>query len=120
MTISFNDLRIVNTKINMLPYMSEPSDDWMPITDDGGDCDSYATAKYARLVQYGWPKDLLRLATCWCFPNHEGYHCVLLVDWEDKTWVLDNRYPHPMEYDLLSYEWDKLQVAGAQQWESAK
>lgn len=120
MTISFNDLRIVNTKINLLPYKSEPGDDWVPITEDGGDCDSYATAKYARLVQYGWPKSLLRLATCWCFPNHEGYHAVLLVDLNGTTWVLDNRYPHPMEYDMLPYEWHKLQIAGTQQWEWAK
>ena len=116
--MNFNDLRLVNAKVNMLPYKADPGgDDWKPITEAGGDCDSYATEKYRRLVALGWPKSALRLATCWVETGE--YHAVLLADLDGQTLVLDNRYPHPMEHDLLSYKWDKLQVAGTQQWEKA-
>jgi hypothetical protein len=50
MTISLNDLKLVNTKINLLPYATEIEDDWVPIVTEG-DCDSAATAKFERLVQ---------------------------------------------------------------------
>ena len=114
MTISLNDLRLVNTKINLLPYCSEVEDDWVPAV-AAGDCDSYATAKFERLVQMGWPTQFLRLATCYVETGE--YHAVLLVDWDGQTWVLDNRHPLPMEYDLLPYRWHLLQVAGTQNWE---
>jgi predicted transglutaminase-like cysteine proteinase len=122
-THSLNDLRIVNTKVNMLPYKADPDryglpDFWETIEEDG-DCEDFALAKLQRLKQYGWPITSLRLATCWCFPNHQGYHCVLLADFEGQTYVLDNRYPLPMEWDLMPYEWDKLQVAGKLEWEKA-
>jgi predicted transglutaminase-like cysteine proteinase len=64
MSISFNDLKLVNSKINMLPYASEVEDDWKPIVTEG-DCDSSATAKFERLVDMGWPTNFLRLATCY-------------------------------------------------------
>ena len=64
MSLTFADLNLVNAKVNLLPYVTEVGDDWTPITETGGDCDSYATAKYERLVQMGWPRERLRLATC--------------------------------------------------------
>lgn len=122
-THSFKDLEIVNTEVNLLPYAAEVDDDWTPITEEGGDCDSYAMAKLQRLVQYGWPERSLRLACCFVErsagtkPNR--YHCVLLVDFEGQTYVLDNRYPHPMEYDLLPYEWHKFWNHDLNAWEWA-
>lgn len=115
---SYADLNLVNAKVNLLPYVAEVGDDWTPITETGGDCDSYATAKYERLVQMGWPRQWLRLATCWV-ENNLGYHAVLLADLDGQTWVLDNRHAHPVEFQLLPYQWHKLQVAGTQQWELA-
>lgn len=119
MTHTFDELRLVNAKVNMLPYVDNDvgSDDWTPITETGGDCDSYATAKYERLVQMGWPRSALRLATCWVETGE--YHAVLLVDFDGQTWVLDNRHPHPIEHSLLRYRWHKLQIAGTNQWEVA-
>ena len=55
MNPTFADLNLVNAKVNLLPYVAEVLDDWTPITGTGGDCDSYATAKYERLVAMGWP-----------------------------------------------------------------
>lgn len=115
--MTFDDLKSVNAKINAMPYKSEVGDDWSPITEAGDDCDSYATAKYACLVQMGWPKSSLRLATCWVETG--DYHAVLLVNYEGQTWVLDNRHGWPMEYQLLKYKFDDIQIAGTQNWEKA-
>ncbi len=123
MTISYNDLKVVNTKVNLLPYQSEVGDDWTPAV-DGGDCDSYATAKMQRLIAYGWPERSLRLACCFversAGEKRNRYHCVLLADIDGQTYVLDNRYPLPMEWAFLDYEWHKLQIPGTQTWEWAK
>ena len=108
----------VNSDINRMPYVAEMGDDdWTPIVPSGGDCDSYATAKFQALADLGWPIEELRLATCWVETG--GYHAVLLVDLSGQTWVLDNRYPLPMEFNLLNYKWHKLQIAGTEEWELA-
>jgi len=124
MTYSLNDLKVVNTKVNLLPYVSEVGDDWSPITDAGGDCDSFAMAKLQRLVQYGWPERSLRLACCFVEPSAgvkcDRYHCVLLVDFEGQTYVLDNRYPYPMEYDMVPYEWHRIWSHDLNAWEWAQ
>jgi predicted transglutaminase-like cysteine proteinase len=121
---SLNDLRVVNTKVNLLPYKSEVGDDWTPITEAGDDCDSYAMAKLQRLVQYGWPEKALRLACCFVEPSagvkRDRYHAVLLADFEGQTYVLDNRYPYPMEYDTVPYEWHKLWSYDLNAWEWAQ
>ncbi len=110
------ELTAVNAEFNALPYATEAADDWTPMAAEG-DCDSYATAKFARLVSLGWPIASLRLATC--FVETGEYHAVLLADLNGQTYVLDNRYPLPMPYDMLPYKWDRLQVAGTQMWENA-
>jgi predicted transglutaminase-like cysteine proteinase len=112
-----DDLRLVNAKVNLLPYVAEVGDDWTPIAAAGGDCDSYATAKYERLAAIGWPREWLRLATCYVETGE--YHAVLLADLDGRTWVLDNRHPWPTEFSLLPYRWHKLQIAGTRQWELA-
>ena len=115
--ITFADIERINSEVNKLPFVNEIGDDWTPITDEGGDCDSYATSKYEKLVALGCPKDILRLATCWVETGE--YHAVLLVNYEEQTWVLDNRHPYPTEYQLLPYKWHKLQDAGTSKWEYA-
>jgi predicted transglutaminase-like cysteine proteinase len=112
---SLRELEEVNTSINQCPYKSEVGDDWQPITADGGDCDSYAVAKFRELVRRGFPTETLRLAVCWVETGE--YHCVLLVDFIGQTWVLDNRYHYPMKYQDVPYKWHKLQITGTQEWE---
>lgn len=115
--MTYDELKRINTRINALPYKAEVKDDWRPLDASGGDCDSYATAKFRALVELGWHAPLLRLATCWVETG--GYRAVLLADLDDQTWCLDNRHPHPVEYQLLPYKWHKLQIAGTRQWEFA-
>ena len=113
-----DDLTQVNVDINREEYKSEVGeDDWTPIIPgEGGDCDSYATAKFQALMNKGWPLLSLRLATCWVETG--GYHCVLLVDLDldGQTWVMDNRQTFPTEYQMLEYKWHKLQIAGTEKW----
>lgn len=123
--ISLFDLKLANTTINQHPYKTEIADDWTPIDAAGGDCDSYATAKLQRLVQQGWPERSLRLACCFVEPSaaadkRDRYHAVLLADWDGQTWVLDNRYPLPMEYQMLPYEWHKFWSHDLNAWEYAE
>lgn len=123
--ISLHDLTLVNSKVNLFPYKTEVADDWTPIDAEGGDCDSYATAKLQRLVQLGWPATALRLACCFVEPaaapeKRNRYHAVLLADWDGMTYVLDNRHPYPMEVDMLPYEWHKLWNHELNAWEYAQ
>ncbi len=135
MTLTLTDLKIVNSKVNMLPYKSDAErfgmpEWWSDICDDGGDCEDYSIAKYHRLRAMGMPALQMRFATCFversaAAEKRDRYHCVLLVDMDtvgmnSQTYVLDNRHPLPMEWDLLPYEWHKLQIAGTQTWEWAQ
>lgn len=113
--MNYSDLRKVNSDINLLPYVPEVVEDWSSITITGGDCDSYATRKFEELTKIGWPASVLRLATCYTETNE--MHAVLLADHNEQTWVLDNRYPLPMEFQALPYAWILIQIAGTQQWE---
>jgi len=115
--MNFAELQLVNAKVNLLPYVAEVGDDWTPITEAGGDCDSYATAKFERLVLMGWPVSALRFA--YCTVETGEAHLVLLADLDGQTWCLDNRHPHPVEFQLLPYRWIRLQIAGTQRWEDA-
>ncbi len=124
MSISYNDLKVVNTKVNLLPYKSEVEEDWSPIDESGNDCDGYATAKMQRLIQYGWPERSLRLACCFversAGEKRNRYHCVLLADIDGMTYVLDNRFPLPTEWAFLPYEWHKFWSHDLNAWEWAQ
>jgi len=130
MSVSCDDLRLVQTKVNMLPYKADAvrfgtPEFWAAITAEGGDCEDFAIEKYHRLLLAGMLHSALRFATCFVEPSaapekRDRYHCVLLVDHGGQTWVLDNRYPLPMEHGLLPYEWHKIQIAGTQRWEWAE
>lgn len=134
MTPTVADLRIVNTKVNLLPYKSDAErfgtpEFWATIDEQGGDCDDYVIAKYRRLFAMGFSPKTMRFATCFVepfrgedgnwVPKSKRYHLVLLVDVDNTTYVLDNRHPLPMEDEILPYEFHKIQVAGTQQWEWA-
>ena len=46
--------------------------------------------------------------------------CLLLADFDEKTYVLDNRRAYPTEFDLLPYEWHKFWNHDMNAWEWAK
>ena len=112
-----NIMTEINREINAMPYLSEAEENWQPITADGGDCYSYATAKFVAAVASGVSPMQLRLATC--TTETGGYHAVLLYDEDGQTYVLDNRYHYPMLVQDLNYTSWQVQVAGTQQWMAA-
>ncbi len=134
MSVTYSTLKNCNVEFNGYTYATELTDDWKPINLNvakEGDCDSYATAKQWRLVKKdGLPETATRLACCFVEPfrkadgnwatKGERYHLVLLVDFNGTTYVLDNRYPLPMEYDLLPYEWHKFWNHDMNAWEWAQ
>lgn len=69
------------------------------------DCDGYALAKRARLIEQGVPLSDLFLATC-TMPDGQG-HMVLAVKTDQGWFVLDNNYNWPMIPSQLPYKWGK-------------
>jgi predicted transglutaminase-like cysteine proteinase len=119
--MKFSELKAVNSEFNQYTYETEIGDDWTPIDltlDKEDDCDSYATAKAERLIKMGWSKSALRIG--FCRTETGGGHLVLLVDFEGQTYVLDNRFALPMEYQLLSYTWIGFGHIDTGKWEMAK
>lgn len=120
---TLEDLHRINRDINSVPYMREVTEDWRPTSTNildkinGADCDSYATGKMLELYKAGFPLDTLRLMEC--RTEGGGLHCVLLVDFDDTTYVLDNRRPLPTPMNLVPYEWIRVQVGGTNRWELA-
>lgn len=76
-----------------------------------GDCEDYALLKRARLLEAGWDADRLGLVTC----RAGGVgHCVLWVDTNDGSFILDNIHRDPRTPSLLDYEWEAMLCGG--QW----
>ena len=123
--MDFALLQRINAEVNILPYKADPADfdDWSPIDEKGGDCDSYAVAKLRRLVAAGVPVESLRLATCYVEPSvgttkDERYHAVLIVSTQAGDFMLDNRqhFPTPvLELAMLGYEPALIQKIGGEQ-----
>jgi len=76
-----------------------------------GDCEDYALLKRARLLEAGWDVDRLGMVTC----RVGGVgHCVLWVDTNDGSFILDNIHRDPRTPSLLDYEWEAMLCGG--QW----
>ena len=76
-----------------------------------GDCEDYALLKRARLLEAGWDAGRLGLVTC----RAGGVgHCVLWVDTNDGSFILDNIHHEPRTPSLLDYEWEAMLCNG--QW----
>ena len=80
------------------------------IVDGGyqGDCEDYAIAKKQTLIK---EHDIAcYFATCWCFPNKEGYHAVAIVPSQIGIIVLDNRYKILRLAKNMEYDWHSMEV----------
>ena len=75
-----------------------------------GDCEDYALAKRAALLQAGWPKDKLGLCVCY-MPDGQG-HCVLWVETDKGSFILDNNYAFPVKPSELPYKWESMLCGG--------
>ena len=113
----------INSEVNKNPYLSDTeqyqlADLWTPIDSRGGDCEDYAIAKLLKLHAAGMPIESLRLACCYVETGE--YHAVLVVAFEDKEYVLDNRYPDPQtlnDLQAIGYKPDVIQrLGGSKEW----
>ena len=78
-----------------------------------GDCEDYALAKRSALLHTGWPKD--KLGLCVCYTQSGEGHCVLWVDTDKGSFILDNNYAFPMKPSELPYKWESMLCDGVWQ-----
>lgn len=75
-----------------------------------GDCEDFALAKRNSLLAAGWPKDKLGLCVCYT-ASGEG-HCVLWVETDKGSFILDNIYVLPVKPSELPYKWESMLCDG--------
>jgi len=78
-----------------------------------GDCEDYALAKREALLQAGWPKD--KLGLCACYTQLGEGHCVLWVETDKGSFILDNNYAFPVKPSELPYKWESMLCDGVWQ-----
>ena len=89
--LNSNNLDLVNSRVNEIPYRSDPRREWIAPSDFwnvGGDCEDYAMAKAAELRAAG--RGGLWLAVLVNGPAGEA-HAVLVAEDAGKMITLDNR-----------------------------
>ena len=77
---------------------------------DFGDCEDYALLKRKLLLEQGWPSDKLGLCVCY-MPDGQG-HCVLWVETDKGSFILDNNYDWPVNPLDLPYVWESMLCNG--------
>ena len=88
-----------------------------------GDCEDIALRKMHELLNLGWNVQYLRLTFCYIGRRAANTgHCVLVVEFNDQLFVLDNR-----AYDVYTvpendnYIWNSCQeFGGSQNWVSCE
>jgi len=75
-----------------------------------GDCEDYALLKYKLLLEQGWPNDKLGLCVCY-MPDGSG-HCVLWVETDKGSFILDNNYNWPVSPLDTNYKWESMLCNG--------
>ena len=73
-----------------------------------GDCEDIAIEKRVELIQAGFPRDRLFLATV--FESRIGLHTVLIVRLMDGDYVLDSRRGDIVPWQRAHYSWLRLQA----------
>lgn len=113
--IDFTLAESINTKINESTcYMSDlervGNVEFWDVALGEGDCEDYALAKRAALIEAGHNVTDLHMAVCTVETG--GRHAVLIVVTNQGDYVLDNRYPDPMMKQYLPYSDWSIEVCG--------
>ena len=77
---------------------------------DFGDCEDYALLKRKLLLEQGWPND--KLGLCVCYMPDGGGHCVLWVETDKGSFILDNNYNWPVSPLDTQYTWESMLCGG--------
>jgi predicted transglutaminase-like cysteine proteinase len=76
---------------------------WTIPADGYGDCEDYALAKRARLIETGFPAGLLRLALV--ITPRGARHVVLTVSTSQGDYLLDSLFDQILPWDQAGYRW---------------
>lgn len=105
-------LRINREANHAIRYVSDQAsgrqDVWTVATTTG-DCEDYALAKRAALMDIGLPQSALRLATV--YSRRTGYHAVLVVSTTNGDYVLDNTRDAVLPWTQTEFAWVSVQSA---------
>ena len=115
MTNSYDLAETIHSKVNFnTEYRTDLKQYGVPefwaMAGKFGDCEDYALSKRNALLNAGWSKDKLGLCVCYTASN-EG-HCVLWVDTDKGSFILDNNYDFPMKPSELPYKWESMLCDG--------
>jgi len=117
----FGDLRMVNDTVNgELIYVTDQVHYGVPayweVPKDGkGVCHAYAMLKFHRLLDLGWNIKDLHLAVGRI--NDKEYHAVLVVDYNDRKYVLDSYEDRVLQMKYSEVRFIGMQSSGdSQDW----
>src|SRR5690242_10825529 len=86
----WRDLWVIQNKVNReIAPREEPTHVWDYATDGYGDCNKFALAKRRELIERGWPREAVLLATART-ETGEG-HLVVVAHTTSGDFVLDSR-----------------------------
>jgi predicted transglutaminase-like cysteine proteinase len=80
------------------------------IATNAGDCEDYALAKRAAMMDVGFPATALRLATV--YSRRTGHHAVLVLTTTDGDYVLDNTRDVILPWEQTQFAWVSVQSSG--------
>ena len=118
MTNSYNLAERINRDVNAsVKYKTDleqfDTPEFWAMAGKFGDCEDYALAKRNALLNAGWPKD--KLGLCVCYTQLGEGHCVLWVETDKGSFILDNNYAFPVKPSELPYKWESMLCDGVWQ-----
>ncbi|WP_237153133.1 transglutaminase-like cysteine peptidase [Oryzibacter oryziterrae] len=98
----------VNLQVNaaIIPQAETQGDVWK-VGGRYGDCEDYALAKRARLLQMGFPSSSVLMATA--YQRSGAYHAILVVRTDRGDFVLDNLSKAIKPWDRTGYRFEMIQ-----------
>jgi predicted transglutaminase-like cysteine proteinase len=104
------ELDAVQAQINAaITPREDPAHAWDYAVAGFGDCNKFALGKRRGLIERGWPRQALSLATATTERGEE--HLVLVVHTREGDLVLDNRLAPVVDWTVLPYRWISVQSA---------
>lgn len=104
----WRDLWLVQNKVNReIVPREDTTHAWDYATDGYGDCNKFALAKRRELIERGWPREAVLLATA-ATETGEG-HLVVVAHTTSGDFVLDNRVAQVVDWTTLPYRWVSMQ-----------
>lgn len=104
----WSDLWAVQQKVNkeFVPR-EDPAHTWDYSTNGYADCNKFALEKRRELIERGWPREAVLLATA--TTETGAGHLVVVAHTNTGDFVLDNRVAQVVDWTDLPYRWVSMQ-----------